>query len=101
MAWLAHLEEEAGKDPQTQQGYQRAQRDFLQRHLQPFVETLVTELRRCREQPRVNPFYLSLAARALEATDSILGQFSALPASTGLSDATDDPDQIAAVNLWG
>lgn len=101
MAWLAHLEASAADAPELQQGYRRAQRDFLQRHLQPFLEVLTVELQnRCR-QPRINPFYLALVACTLEVTDSVLAQLDGLAAAAEQVDATGDPEQIATVNLWG
>ena len=101
MAWLAHLE--AGADDATglQQGYQRAQRDFLRRHLQPFLETLVVALQQRAEQPRCNPFYLSLAASTLQAIDAMLEQLDAVLIASSVTDTSDDPEQIATVNLWG
>ena len=101
MSWLAHLETSCGDEPELQQGYQCAQRDFLQRHLQPFLELLVSELQQKASQPRSNPFYLSLAAGTLEVTDIMLEQLEAALAATSATDTRDDPEPIAAVNLWG
>jgi DMSO reductase family type II enzyme chaperone len=101
MAWLAHLEETNLDEPQLQQGYQRAQRDFLVQHLQPFLELLTSELQARSGKPRVNPFYLSLVAHTLEVNDSVLAQLEALLADSDRIDASDNPEQIAAVNLWG
>ena len=101
MAWLAHLEAGADDAPELQQGYQRAQRDFLRRHLQPFLETLVVALQQRVGQPRCNPFYLSLAAGTLQAIDAMLEQFDAVLIASSATDTSDDPEQIAAVNLWG
>jgi DMSO reductase family type II enzyme chaperone len=101
MAWLAHLEESAGGAPELQQGYRRAQRDFLQRHMQPFFEVLTSQLQHKSRQPRINPFYLALAAYALEVNDSVLAQLDTVLAAADQTVATGDPEQIAAVNLWG
>ena len=101
MAWLAHLEDTSQEKPESLMGYQRAQRDFLQRHLQPYLEVVVTELQHLAGRPRSNPFYLSLAARALEASDIMLDQLSASLATADQADNSNGPDEIAAVNLWG
>lgn len=101
MAWLAHLEAGADDAPELQQGYQRAQRDFLRRHLQPFLETLVVALQQRVGQPRCNPFYLSLAADTLQAIDAMLEQLDAVLIASSATDTSDDPEQIATVNLWG
>jgi DMSO reductase family type II enzyme chaperone len=101
MAWLAHLEESNLDDLQLQQGYQRAQRDFLVKHLQPFLELLTSELAARNGQPRINPLYLSLVAHTLEVNDSVLAQLEGLLADTDRLDASRNPEQIATVNLWG
>jgi DMSO reductase family type II enzyme chaperone len=101
MAWLAHLEESAGDKQELMQGYQRAQRDFLERHMQPFLEVLTSQLRKRSEQPRCNPFYLLLAAYTLEINDSVLAQLNAALIESDQADAAGNPEQIAAVNLWG
>lgn len=101
LAWLAHLEDDATQEADLQQGYQRAQRDFMQRHLLPLMEGLVTELQQRAQHPRSSPFYLTLAARTLESTDSMLEQLEALLAANSQTDTGGESDQIAAVNLWG
>ena len=101
MSWLSHLEDTAEDNRALQHGYQSAQRDFLQRHLQPFLELLVTELQRAADRPRSNPVHLALAALALEVTDSLLQQFDSALDNSNQTTTSGDPDQIAAVNLWG
>jgi DMSO reductase family type II enzyme chaperone len=101
MAWLAHLEHARREDPELQRGYQCAQRDFLQRHLQPFLEVLLIRMQQVAEREQVNPFYLSLTARAMEVTDNMLDQFEALLADAGHNTSAGNNEQIAAVNLWG
>jgi len=101
MAWLAHLENAKREEPGLHRGYQSAQRDFLKRHLQPFAEVLVASLQHRADQPRVNPFYLSLAANMLEVTDNILECLEHHLTETSHTDAADESDQIATVNLWG
>jgi TorA maturation chaperone TorD len=88
LAWLAH-------------GYQRAQRDFLKRHLQAFLESLVTSFQQRAAGAGHQPFYCSLAALSLELTDSMLEQFDTTLAETDRSETGGDSQQIAAVNLWG
>lgn len=101
MAWLSHLEATAEHEPAQQQGYQRAQQDFLQRHLQGFLEQLVTALRAAQDSPAGSRFHLALAVLTLEATETLLRQFSAASVGASLTDTSGDSDQIAAVNLWG
>jgi DMSO reductase family type II enzyme chaperone len=101
MSWLSHLEDTAEDNGALQRGYRSAQRDFLQRHLQPFLELLVTELQRAADRPRSNPIHLALAALALEVTDTLLQQFDAALENSNQTTTSGDPDQIAAVNLWG
>lgn len=101
MAWLSHLEDSAAQEPALQQGYQSAQRDFLQRHLQVFLELLVTELQRAAERPHGSPFHLALAALALELTDGLQQSLDELADSSSQTYVPGDSNQIAAVNLWG
>lgn len=101
LAWLAHLEAGADDEPDLQQGYQRAQRDFLQRHLQAFLESLVTSFQQRAAGAGHQVFYRALAALSLELTDRMLEQFDAALADTQQSESGDETQQIATVNLWG
>ena len=101
LAWLAHLESGAEDGSELQRGYQRAQRDFLQRHLQSFLESLVTSFQQRAFGAGHEPFYRSLAALLLELTDSMLEQFDRALTETDKSETGGDSEQIAAVNLWG
>lgn len=101
MAWLAHLEESVADQPELQLGYQRAQRDFLVQHLQPFLKLLTSELQARNGQSRINPFYLSLVAHTLEVNNSVLAQLEALLLNADQTEASGNSEQIAAVNLWG
>ena len=100
MAWLAHLEDEAALEPELEQGYQLAQRDFLQRHLLPFLEVLAAQIQQRARGPTSSPFYLSLAARSLAATHNMLQQLEVSLAVSGQADTSGGAEQIAAVNLW-
>jgi TorA maturation chaperone TorD len=84
-----------------QQGYQRAQRDFLKRHLQAFLESLVTSFQQRASGEGHEPLYRSLAALSLELTDCMLEQFDTALAESDRSENGGDVQQIAAVNLWG
>jgi len=105
MSWLSHLEAAAEDDGALRRGYRSAQRDFLRRHLQPFLELLVTDLQGAADRPRSNPVHLALAALALEVTDTLLRQLNAeldtVIDSSSQTTTSADPEQIAAVNLWG
>jgi DMSO reductase family type II enzyme chaperone len=99
LAWLAHLENNAAEKPELQYGYQRAQRDFCQRHLQQFLELLVTALNSEQSKSQDNPYFFTLASLALEAVTTIQVRLEkALGEAAG---QFDNPDQIASVNLWG
>jgi DMSO reductase family type II enzyme chaperone len=99
MAWLAHLEHSTNDNPELQKGYQCAQRDFCERHLQEFLELLIIEYKRAEPKSPICSFFLNLATISLEAVTAMQSQFNkALGASSG---HTDNPDIIASVNLWG
>ncbi|MBE9540617.1 MAG: molecular chaperone TorD family protein [Proteobacteria bacterium] len=98
LAWLTHLESTTSS-PESQTDYQRAQRDFFQRHFYPMLELLVTAMQRENSKNPISPFFLKLATTSLEAVSLIQSQ---LLATVGeASHKTDNPDQIASVNLWG
>ena len=101
LAWLAHLEAGAADGTELRQGYQLAQRDFLQRHLQTFLESLVTSFQQRAAGAGHEPFYRSLAALSLELTDAMLVQFETAITETERSETEGESQQIAAVNLWG
>ena len=99
LAWLSHLEQSSADKPKLQQGYQCAQRDFCERHLQQFLELLVTALQKENRKLPINPFFLNLSTLSLEAVTAMQNQFNkALGDSVG---QIDNPDQLASVNLWG
>ncbi len=101
MAWLSHLEGNATQDEVHRHGYRRAQLDFLQRHLSPFLETLVMELQRhCEESPCCE-FHLCLAGWALAAVDTMLAQLESAIAAFNSTETDGETDRIASVNLWG
>jgi len=101
MAWLSHLENSARDDETLVRGYQNAQRDFLLRHLQPFLALLTAELQNAAERPRGSTFHLALATLTLETTNTLLQQLDATLEGGGEANTTNETDQIAAVNLWG
>ena len=99
LAWMAHLEQSSADKPGLQRGYQCAQRDFCERHLQQFLELLVTALQKENRKSPINPFFLNLSTLSLEAVTAMQNQFNkALGDSVG---QIDNPDQLASVNLWG
>ena len=97
MAWLGQLEVWAQDNLELQKGYQRAQRDFLQRRLQPFLEQLLNNLQRqaCCEG---GSFYLALMAMALGVSDRLWRQ---LETAVGMAPARDSFVQTTTANLWG
>lgn len=99
LAWLSHLEQSSADKPDLQRGYQCAQRDFCERHLQQFLELLVTALQKENRKSPINPFFLNLSTLSLEVVNAMQNQFNkALGDSVG---QIDNPDQLASVNLWG
>jgi TorA maturation chaperone TorD len=100
LAWLAHLEAEAGEDGDARRGYQRAQRDFLQRHLKPFLALLVEKLPQIQDSP-VSDYFGELTALADTITRAIQGQLETITNGDSPMTNAEDSDQIAAVNLWG
>lgn len=99
LAWLTHLEQSSMDKPELQRGYQCAQRDFCQRHLYPMLELLVTALKKENHRKPIQPFFLKLATLSLEAVSRVLDQL--LAAVGEEKNQSDNPDQIASVNLWG
>ena len=100
MAWLAHLEAGSGEKPSLQTGYRRAQRDFLLRHLLPFLETLVAALKGSKEEGEGATHYLSLTAAILEVAERLLRILDDELADSGRETDT-AAERIDAVNLWG
>lgn len=100
LAWLGHLEAGVADDNETRQGYRRAQRDFMQRHLQPFLQLLAQKLQGQQGNP-AEDFYQSLATLALVITDARLQGLEAATDRSNDQTEHDDSDQIDAVNLWG
>jgi DMSO reductase family type II enzyme chaperone len=99
LAWLAHLEQSSADQPELQRGYQCAQRDFCELHLQQFLELLLTKLQKENRKSPVNSFFLNLSVLSLEVVTAMQSQFNkALGSSEG---TIDHPDHIASVNLWG
>lgn len=95
LTWLTHLEATT-KDDQSRSGYRRAQRDFCQRHLAPFLTLLVTA-----QQQQGSNFFRQLSSLTLQTIESLLAEL-----GTATTDAPEDSDtspdnNIAAVNLWG
>ena len=99
IAWLAHLEQSSADVPELQLGYQCAQRDFCQRHLHPMLELLVTALQKENRRKPIQPFFLKLALVSLEAVSQIMDRLVAIVGEE--TRQTENPDQIASVNLWG
>ena len=100
LAWLAHLEAEAVEDGDARPGYQRAQRDFLQRHLRPFLALLVEKMPEIQDNP-VSGFFAALTDLADTVTGAIEAQLETISARNTPMNKPGDGDQIAAVNLWG
>ncbi|MEH6584884.1 MAG: molecular chaperone TorD family protein, partial [Halioglobus sp.] len=99
LAWLSHLEHTSADKPPLQQGYQCAQRDFAERHLQQFLELMVSALQAKQQESSINPFFLNVSTLALDVVNAMQNQFNkALGDSVG---KIHDPDHIASVNLWG
>ena len=95
LAWLAQLEYRAEAGSDLQLGYRRAQADFLQRELLPWLPLLLAALEEQASASTTGEFFLTLAQvlelLALETLALLLEQ---LP-------QPQQSQQIDAVNLWG
>jgi DMSO reductase family type II enzyme chaperone len=100
MAWLRHLEARALGHGRDVQGYCRAQRDFIERLLGPFVDLFTARL--AVEVPRrgADPLFLSLG-RAL--ADLIERHRHELGAALPPQPPIERPEELMASpqNLWG
>lgn len=60
LAWLAHLEEHSEAGSTLESGYRAAQRDFLERHVLPFLELWITRLAKSVEHCEHGSLFLAL-----------------------------------------
>ena len=99
LTWLVHLEYSSADKPELQTGYQSAQRDFCQRHLCPMLDLLVTAMQRENQRNPVPSFLFKLVLVSQAAASTLLEKLVETLGEEALQ--TDNPDQIASVNLWG
>ena len=100
LAWLGHLEAGAADKVDARRGYRRAQHDFLERHLEPFLSLLTESLLRLREDP-VAAYYYALVADAALISAETRRQLATDIAADSPANQLNDGDRIDAVNLWG
>jgi DMSO reductase family type II enzyme chaperone len=62
LAWLSHLEAEVAPGSNSVVGYQHAQRDFIQRHAEPFVTRVADGLTKARPKSSHEPLFAALGA---------------------------------------
>ena len=99
IAWLAHLECNSDDKPELQFGYQCAQRDFCERHLQQFLALMVASMAGEYRKSQREPLFFAVAKLALESVNLIQLHFdNVLGKSVG---QVDNPELISSVNLWG
>ncbi|MEH6581627.1 MAG: molecular chaperone TorD family protein [Halioglobus sp.] len=99
LAWLAHLEYSSQDNPDRQADYQRAQRDFTQRHVLEYLELLVAALERTNDNSHTQKFFLNLSTLSLEAVSAMHKEFTKVHG--GMRDKVITTDQTEPVNLWG
>lgn len=94
MCWLQHLEavnEQAGR-------YRLAQGDFLERHLLPFAEVLLTTMAAARPEP-MQALYLALLSTLVEGLDGLARQ--CITESPDAANGSVAAEPVNIVNLWG
>jgi DMSO reductase family type II enzyme chaperone len=62
LAWLSHLEAEIAPGRNSVAGYRHAQRDFIQRHVEPFVARVADGLAKARPKLSHEPQFAALGA---------------------------------------
>ncbi len=62
LAWLSHLEAEVAPGSNSVAGYRHAQRDFIQRHAEPFVTLVADGLTNARPKSSHEPLFAALGA---------------------------------------
>ncbi len=60
LAWLSHLEAEVGPGKNSVTGYRHAQRDFIQRHAEPFITRVADGLTKARPKSSHEPLFAEL-----------------------------------------
>ena len=103
LAWLANLESANTDKPTLESGYQRAQQDFIQRHLQPFLAIVIPALAREVERQETATFFAELTNLVGDVADRTCHEFNSV---LGLAVKTIDPAQASTtsaaktVDLW-
>ena len=62
LAWLSHLEAEVAPGSNSVASYRHAQRDFIQRHAEPFITRVADGLTRARPKSSHEPLFAALGA---------------------------------------
>ena len=99
LAWLSHLEAEVAPGSNSVVGYQHAQRDFIQRHAEPFVTRVADGLTKARPRSSHEPLFAALGA----VTHALISHTSQELASTLDTSGVplSEPDAaIPAVEVW-
>lgn len=95
MAWLAQLEHRAEAGSDLEQGYRRAQVDFLQKELLPMLPPLLSALSKEARDGECAKFFLALGQSLELVTTETLGLLLEQAPPPQRQD-----DTIEAVNLW-
>lgn len=101
LAWLSHLETQAAENDEASHGYRRAQHDFIERHLEPFLSLLAENLQRQQQGDPVAEFFYALVTDAALISAAARLQLANAIVTDSPFDKQQDSDQIDAVNLWG
>jgi DMSO reductase family type II enzyme chaperone len=100
LSWLAHLEDTASEDAGLRLGYRMAQRDFIQRHLLPFLDILVKQLQHNSDVAGAD-FFHACAELCLRSAGTALAQLETGPDGLNEAATQSDSNTINSVNLWG
>ncbi len=100
LAWLAQLEANAIPGSEQQIGYQRAQRDFIDRHVRQFVGQIAYGLLSAKTRLPLEPLFVELGQLATELIDRTGRELTATLKSNGSREAT-IPNEGAARAMPG
>jgi DMSO reductase family type II enzyme chaperone len=99
LAWLSHLEAEVAPGRDSVTGYRHAQRDFIQRHAEPFVARVADGLTKARPKSAHEPLFTALGALTHALISHTNHEFVSILGAPGVPPP--EPDAaIPTVGLW-
>ncbi len=102
LAWLSHLEAEIAPGRNSVAGYRHAQRDFIQRHVKPFVARVADGLANARPKLSHEPLFAALGALTHALITHTSNQLTSTLGAAGVTDVPlPKPDAaIPVVESW-